>query len=86
MVGKQLTYEGVDRRHGAGQPAALVSASQQDVLYTPVGIRWEGSKAELLEGMFRFYPSIPVEPTMDATEQRRPILAQFKAAGCVNGY
>ena len=48
-----------------------------------------GGKAvtqSFLRECFGFYPSIPVEPTLGATEQRRPILAQFKAASWVNGY
>ena len=43
----------------------MPSASAQDVLYTPISSVWEGSDAELLEEMFRFYPSIPVEPICD---------------------
>ena len=35
--------------------------------YSPLSSVWEGSDGELLEAMFRFYPSIPVEPILDAT-------------------
>ena len=35
--------------------------------YAPLSSVWEGSDGDLLEAMFRFYPSIPVEPILDAT-------------------
>lgn len=35
--------------------------------YTPLSSIWEGSDGELLEAMFRFYPSIPPEPILDST-------------------
>lgn len=35
--------------------------------YEPLSSVWEGSDAELLEAMFRFYASIPVEPILDST-------------------
>ncbi|MXZ82376.1 MAG: hypothetical protein F4Z10_01500 [Synechococcus sp. SB0666_bin_14] len=52
IIGKQLIHEELIADHGAGQPAALVSASGQDVLYTPISSVWEGSDAELLEEVF----------------------------------
>lgn len=67
MVGKQLVHGELIADHGADQPAVLVSAAAQDGLYTPISSVWEGSDAELLEEMLRFYPSIPVEPILDAT-------------------
>ncbi len=44
-------------------PAKLPDQTQ----YAPLSSVWEGSDGELLEEMFRFYPSIPVEPILDAT-------------------
>lgn len=35
--------------------------------YAPMSSVWEGSDSDLLEAMFAFYPSIPVEPILDAT-------------------
>ena len=35
--------------------------------YDPMSSVWEGSDSDLLEAMFAFYPSIPVEPILDAT-------------------
>ncbi len=35
--------------------------------YEPVSSVWEGNDADLLEAMFAFYPSIPVDPILDAT-------------------
>lgn len=35
--------------------------------YKPISSVWEGSDADLLEEMFRFYASIPPEPILDAT-------------------
>ena len=35
--------------------------------YEPISSIWEGSDGELLEAMFGFYPTIPVEPILDAT-------------------
>ena len=67
MIGEQLTYEKLIADHGIGQPMGVTSASAQDVLYAPISSVWESNDAELLEEMFRFYPSIPVEPILDAT-------------------
>jgi len=41
--------------------------SASEPRYTPISSVWEGNDAELLERMFDFYPSIPVEPILDAT-------------------
>lgn len=38
--------------------------------YRPLSSVWEGSDAELLEQMLRFYPSIPPEPILDSTYNR----------------
>ena len=38
--------------------------------YRPLSSVWEGSDAELIEQMLRFYPSIPAEPILDATYNR----------------
>ena len=35
--------------------------------YEPLSSVWEGSDSGLLEAMFHFYPTIPVEPILDAT-------------------
>ena len=35
--------------------------------YAPLSSVWEGNDADLLERMFRFYASVPVEPILDAT-------------------
>lgn len=35
--------------------------------YKPLSSVWEGTDGELLEEIFRFYPTIPVEPILDAT-------------------
>ena len=35
--------------------------------YEPLSSVWEGSDAELLEAMFKFYATIPPEPILDAT-------------------
>ena len=35
--------------------------------YTPLSSVWEGSDKDLLEAMFAFYESIPVEPILDST-------------------
>lgn len=35
--------------------------------YAPISSVWEGSDADLLEAIFGFYPSIPVEPILDST-------------------
>jgi hypothetical protein len=35
--------------------------------YAPMSSVWEASDGELLEAIFRFYPTIPVEPILDAT-------------------
>jgi hypothetical protein len=35
--------------------------------YEPISIVWEGSDAELLEAMFKFYATIPLEPILDST-------------------
>lgn len=35
--------------------------------YAPLSSVWEGSDKDLLEAMFAFYASIPVEPILDAT-------------------
>ncbi|MCY3654051.1 MAG: hypothetical protein OXG70_03315, partial [Cyanobacteria bacterium MAG IRC1_bin_28] len=67
MLGKQLVCEKLVTDNGVVQPAAVTSASAQDMPYAPISSVWEGSDAELLEEMFRFYPSIPVEPILDAT-------------------
>lgn len=67
MLGKQLVHGKLIVDTGVGQPAAVTSASAQDMPYAPISSVWEGSDAELLEEMFRFYPSIAVEPILDAT-------------------
>ncbi|MCY4332810.1 MAG: hypothetical protein OXC96_10020 [Cyanobacteria bacterium MAG CAR1_bin_15] len=67
MLGKQLVHRKLIVDTGIGQPAAVTSASAQDMPYAPISSVWEGSDAELLEEMFRFYPSIAVEPILDAT-------------------
>jgi hypothetical protein len=38
--------------------------------YRPLSSVWEGSDAELIEQMLRFYPAIPAEPILDATYNR----------------
>ena len=35
--------------------------------YAPLSSVWEGNDADLLEAIFDFYPSIPVEPILDST-------------------
>ncbi len=35
--------------------------------YQPLSSVWDGNDGELLEAIFRFYPTIPVEPILDAT-------------------
>lgn len=35
--------------------------------YEPLSSIWEGSDADLLEAMLKFYPTIPPEPILDAT-------------------
>ncbi|HET9179697.1 MAG TPA: hypothetical protein VFQ24_15180 [Terriglobia bacterium] len=35
--------------------------------YRPLSSVWEGTDGELLEAIFRFYPTIPVEPILDST-------------------
>lgn len=42
----------------------------EDEQYRPLSSVWEGSDAELIEDMLRFYPSIPPEPILDATYNR----------------
>ena len=42
----------------------------EDEQYQPLSSVWEGSDAELIEDMLRFYPSIPPEPILDATYNR----------------
>ena len=39
----------------------------EDDQYRPLSSVWEGSDADLIEQMLRFYPSIPPEPILDAT-------------------
>ena len=39
----------------------------QTPTYAPLSSVWEGSDKDLLEAMFGFYASIPVEPILDAT-------------------
>src|SRR5437764_9359024 len=36
-------------------------------LYKPISSVWEGSDAELIEAMLKFYPTIPPLPILDAT-------------------
>ncbi len=47
-------------------------ASKTETLpsYAPLSSVWEGSDADLLETMLRFYPSIPPEPILDSTYNR----------------
>lgn len=35
--------------------------------YQPLSSVWEGTDGQLLEAIFRFYPTVPVEPILDAT-------------------
>ncbi len=42
----------------------------EQMQYQPISSVWEGSDGELLEVMFKFYPSIPPEPILDATYNR----------------
>lgn len=35
--------------------------------YVPISSVWEGSDGALLEAIFKFYPTIPVEPILDST-------------------
>ncbi|MXW11542.1 MAG: hypothetical protein F4X84_01090 [Synechococcus sp. SB0662_bin_45] len=51
MLGKQLVCEKLVTDNGVVQPAAVTSASAQDMPYAPISSVWEGSDAELLEGM-----------------------------------
>jgi len=44
-----------------------VERSASEPRYTPLSSVWEGTDGELLERMFAFYPSISVEPILDAT-------------------
>ena len=46
-------------------PARAVQGSPEK--YTPLSSVWEGSDADLLEEMFAFYASVPVEPILDST-------------------
>lgn len=48
MLGKQLTHGKLIADNGISQATASVSASVQDVLYSPISSVWEGSDAELL--------------------------------------
>jgi len=41
--------------------------AERGTIYQPISSVWEGSDGELLETMFRFYPSIDPEPILDAT-------------------
>jgi hypothetical protein len=35
--------------------------------YAPISSVWEGTDADLMESIFKFYPNIPVEPILDST-------------------
>src|SRR5438105_12536230 len=35
--------------------------------YAPISSVWEGSDGDLLEAIFKFYPTIPPEPILDST-------------------
>ena len=35
--------------------------------YEPISSVWEGSDGDLLEAMFKFYATVPVDPVLDAT-------------------
>jgi hypothetical protein len=35
--------------------------------YAPISSVWEGTDSDLLEAIFKFYPTIPVEPILDST-------------------
>ena len=48
-------------------PPAVEPTEAEAPTYTPLSSVWEGSDGDLLEAMFDFYPSIPVEPILDAT-------------------
>lgn len=45
----------------------MPTSPASETTYQPLSSIWQGSDAELLEKIFGFYPSIPVEPILDAT-------------------
>ncbi len=46
---------------------SLDMVPEQEIRYSPISSVWEGSDADLIECMLRFYPSVPPEPILDAT-------------------
>ena len=48
-------------------PRAEPPSETPEPRYAPLSSVWEGNDADLLEELFAFYPSIPVEPILDAT-------------------
>ena len=60
----QLLVDGI----ATDEPATQVEIpSLSTPQYAPLSSVWEGNDATLLERMFSFYPSIDVEPILDAT-------------------
>ena len=55
--------------NGNGVQPVTVSPEppSQNGFYAPLSSVWEGSDRELIESLLRFYPTIPVEPILDAT-------------------
>ena len=48
-------------------PLATEPREKEAPQYAPLSSVWEGSDKDLLEAIFAFYPSISVEPILDAT-------------------
>jgi hypothetical protein len=48
-------------------PKALGRPAPSPSTYVPLSSVWEGTDRELLEAIFSFYPTIPLEPILDAT-------------------
>ena len=54
-----------------GEPAKPIGKAKKTEnnvsTYAPMSSVWEGSDGALLEAIFKFYPTIPVEPILDST-------------------
>ena len=48
-------------------PLAKAAHEEDTPQYAPISSVWEGTDKDLLEAMFAFYPTVPVEPILDTT-------------------
>src|ERR1700704_4920521 len=54
-----------NRKHNSNNQELFLTGVSPS--YEPISSVWEGSDGDLLEAMFKFYTTIPVDPILDST-------------------